>query len=385
MTRHGVAAGACLAGYEGPRAQSEEEWPAVAELGRSIFFPKGRTYQEGARIWPIHDDARANSLSMFYAGQPVSNVMRLVRDILVRGHRLRLGYVGGVCTHPEHRGKGLASIVLEASFERLRREDVDFAYISGDRGLYFHAGANYAGTARRYRLEPGTLAVEGPGVQLRVARREETPLLATLAGGEGTRVVRPLDDFALVLGAGHCAGRPCRFEVVEWQREPLGYLLVGGPWEADEGQEVVEFAGERLALLSALALLSRGGSLWLDVPHDDPLEGLLRTAGARGQVARGGGTFKLLDFGRTLRKLAPYFQERLERELRLEVVSGGGRHVAWSGADVLQVESEDQALWLLLGRRPDAESAGVCATGVFAEVLRTCLPLPLPSLYLNMI
>ena len=140
--------------YEGPRVPREQEWDAVQELIRAVFHPKVESFEEAMRTWPmaLRLDVREDTLVMFRDGRPVSAIERLERDMLVYGHRLRMGFIGGVCTDPDHRGKGLASTILAATMTRFHEDDVDFVYISGARGLYFRIGADRASIKTRFVL-----------------------------------------------------------------------------------------------------------------------------------------------------------------------------------------------------------------------------------------
>ena len=133
--------------YEGPRTPTEAEWESARELSCSIFFENTPDFVEAFKAWPMYfrPETRENAFVMFHQGQPVSGIERLCRDIVVRGQALKLGFIGGVCTHPDHRGKGLAGTILAASLQRFADDDVDFVYISGARPLYYRTGANNIG------------------------------------------------------------------------------------------------------------------------------------------------------------------------------------------------------------------------------------------------
>jgi predicted GNAT family acetyltransferase len=105
-----------------------------------------------------HPEYADSTFAMFHQGEPVSLISRLERDLVVFGHPLRMGFIGGVCTHPEHRGKGLATAILEACMNRFHANGVDFVYISGARGLYYATGANHVGGRTGFRLRSDTLA-----------------------------------------------------------------------------------------------------------------------------------------------------------------------------------------------------------------------------------
>lgn len=378
--------------YEGPRTPRPDEWDAVCELERAVFFPDAPTCWTWMRRWPmsLHPDARQQALTIFHDGRPVSSMNRLVRDMLVHGHRLRLGYIGAVCTDPAYRGQGLASTLLDATLRQLHAEDVDLVYISGTRGLYYGAGANHAAIEERSLLALGALNNAGDDIAVRLADEEDIDVLVMLAQGEGVRVIRPRADWEFVIQEGHCRGRPCAFYLVERGGVPVAYLL----WQYDRAHHatrLIELAGDRASLLAALSHACRQSAIEeiieVNVPHGDLLALLLAAQGVAPMPARSSGTIKLLDLARTMGKLLPYFRERLpgwdQRELH--IAAGKERYVVWTADGWLQVEGESQLLWLLLGRPADAPQSTVVAHGTMQALVERCLPLPLPWLHLNMI
>ena len=382
-----------IGGYEGPRAPRSDEWEAVLVLSRSIFFPTTTTYREAAVRWPmaLQRDFQKDCYTMFLNGQPVSNIGRLERDIVVHGHALRMGFIGGVCTRPDHRGKGLASAILLASLAKFRENDVDFVYISGARSMYYGVGANHIGGHTNFTIQSSApFQFRGPEAAMRPATPNDIGHLIGLSEKEGLRFVRPVADYELSLRYGHCSGKACSFRVIEVRAVPVGYVLVARPTEKEPHTiRILEYAGERCAIMTALPALAQeaGQAVVMTVPHSDPLLGLLASAGIPGQPGRTSGTVKALDFDRTMRKLRGYFAEHMPAGLvdALAFAASPGKYVAWSDKEVLELEGENNMLWTVLGCPPGQTLANVRATGMMQTLLGRCLPLPLPSMHLNMI
>lgn len=62
--------------------------------------------------------------------QPVSHAGLIRRDGIWRERPIRIGGIGGVVTHPDHRRQGLASLALDAALHTLREErSNDFALL----------------------------------------------------------------------------------------------------------------------------------------------------------------------------------------------------------------------------------------------------------------
>ncbi len=378
-----------LGGYEGPRRARADEWDACQELSRSIFFPEARTYVERAVTWPMAllPEFQENTLVIFHEGRPVSLIGRLERGISVYGVPLRFGYIGGVCTHLEHRGKGLAGAIQSASFRIFREHGVDFIYISGTRPMYYGAGANHIGGFRRFTVPAGL--VGAPAVRLRRAAAADVALLGRLNEGDAVRFLRPPSDYEHMLRYGHAAGQPCEFHIVETAGVPVASLFLTRP-EGDGRRSVYvhEVRGERMAALAGLSsLANEADAVQVQVAREDVLGHLLAAEGVPAEAGRTSGTVKALDFCATMERLRPYFAGRLgaAAAASLRFVDAGTRTLVLSDAGTLTIDGECNLLWTLLGAPAGEEVQGVSAAGVGAALLSECLPLPWPSVHLNMI
>jgi predicted acetyltransferase len=84
------------------------------------------------------------------------------RDITWNGRKLRVGGIGGVVTHPDYRGRGLASVALNAAVQTLKDERAtDFALLFCEP----HNAAFFAG--RGWKPFAGELYAEQHGNRTR--------------------------------------------------------------------------------------------------------------------------------------------------------------------------------------------------------------------------
>jgi hypothetical protein len=257
--------------------------------------------------------------------------------------------------------------------------------------MYYGVGANHIGGHTNFTIQSGApFQFRGPEAAMRSATTNDIALLISLSEKEGLRFVRPAADYELSLRYGHCSGKACSFRVIEVGTVPVGYVLVTRPTEKEPHTiRVLEYAGDRCAIMTILPALAReaGQAVVVTVPHGDPLLGLLASAGIQGQPGRTSGTVKALGFDRTMRKLRGYFAEHMPAGFvdALTFAASPGKYVAWSGKDVLEIEGENNMLWTLLGCPAGQVIANVRATGAMQTFLERCLPLPLPSMHVNMI
>ncbi|MCS7187892.1 MAG: GNAT family N-acetyltransferase [Armatimonadetes bacterium] len=379
----------------GPRTPREDEAGACAELAYRVFFSsRFPDFLSGASTWPmvLRDGALKDTFAMFDGDKPVSLIHRFERDVLIHGCKLRIGFVGFVCTHPDYRGRGLASTILAATMNKFREDDVDFVCISGDRTMYRRAGARPIGGRREFvvnRENSEKLREHACKVSIRKASLEDAELLASIYDRESIRFIRPLSDYEIVLKYRHCVGRPCEFVIAGDETKARAYLLLTEP-QTQEGRSsrtVFEYAGERNFVLSAIHHLAKETELRVKVEGNDPLGEMLTEVGIEGTPVQKPGTVAVLDFAKTMRKLIPFFASRLPANLvqTLDFAFGNERFVAWCDDGILEIDGITNMVWTLLGTPPGENLTGVRVVGKMEELHKRCLPIPLPSLEMNMV
>lgn len=152
----------------------DAERSALRELGQAVYTP------DAVANWPgrtIEWAPRQASVLVWdnSTGRAIAHAGCLVRDARCNNRDVKIGGIGGVMTHPEHRRKGYAAAAIEACLGFFRdRGDVDFALLVCDESLiplYEHLG---------WTLFPGELVVLQRGE--RVPFTFNRPLTRTVRG-----------------------------------------------------------------------------------------------------------------------------------------------------------------------------------------------------------
>lgn len=102
-------------------------------------------------------------------GKIVSMAGLFPLDVKLGDIRLRVAGVGGVCTAPEHRGKGGMTALMTYVRERIASEGYPMAWLSGERDRYLRFGWEKAGTdfvVRVLKLQPDESALKWKIAQL---------------------------------------------------------------------------------------------------------------------------------------------------------------------------------------------------------------------------
>ncbi|HDD34401.1 MAG TPA: GNAT family N-acetyltransferase, partial [Thermofilaceae archaeon] len=306
-------------------------------------------------------------------------------EALIYGCRLKVGMIGSVCTHPEYRGRGLATALLRDAFEKMRRDGVNIVMISGIRGLYDRAGCAIAGAGYEIELTRerlATLSTEGVEVLEGGGPWE----YAAIYQRECVRYVRPLRHLEkLFESRAWYVGKPTRrirLLVLE-AGEPVGYLIVHVP-EGGVAGRVVEYAGCREALVRALrAAVEAHGleALKLKVPAwDVDMISALRRHGLElpHYTTPLADTVRLLNVEDAFDKLQPYFSERVDEEVGVRAEDDVYRVAV--GCHEVVLRGPKELAWLVFGvpdRVPEAFRRFMAGVPEIPEAFKSVFPIPL--------
>lgn len=107
--------------------------------GRDFFY---RHYPDRYRD---EDDALSCFHIVVEDGQIVSNVGVFPMEVVILGEHFKCAGIGGVATHPQARGKGYMTRLLEESLRGMREEGSDFSVLWGNRQRYGSFGYELCG------------------------------------------------------------------------------------------------------------------------------------------------------------------------------------------------------------------------------------------------
>jgi len=330
--------------YEGPRGAKKEELEAVVSLVSDTFSGGPRDKISSGYLMFMPENAE-NLRIMLYEGRPVTHVGLKEFEIAMCGCELKLACVGGVCSAPEHRKQGLASRVLEDAWERLRQAAVDFVMISGDRGLYWRAGASRCSPTVHFEVLPEA-AEAASNASLCESDRfaEQAPELLRIYENEPVHWKRSVEQLRKIT-----ASRPEIEERAILALWDEAYLL---GWLKNENDEtwidIQEYAGDRGRLLAEIPNLAaaRGMRLRLRVPAWDEtlVLGLSKSGREAGRSNFPESTIKVLSLDRLMEKTKPFWVSKIGEQaaaaLRFEqtgeiaTISCKGKRLDFKGQEI---------------------------------------------------
>ena len=141
---------------EGPRAARKEELQDLIDLINYVFRVSASKEPDMHICFPLFISENNLDNLLVYAdrktGKPISHLGLWINDFSYFGESMKIGYIGSVCTHPDYRGQGLASKLLDVAFQQLEQNGVDLLLVSGSRSLYVRAGCRVVGVVNWYTI-----------------------------------------------------------------------------------------------------------------------------------------------------------------------------------------------------------------------------------------
>jgi hypothetical protein len=346
------------------------------------------------------------------------------RAASLAGCGVRACSIGAVATYQEYRGRGHASAAFQDACDHAAAEGVDVMWISGGRGLYVRVGCRQVGQDWDFIVEhDGARALSSDAYSIASATAEDIPTLRALHNGEGTRFLRPLEDWQMAFSCGVVMNTASDFWTVSLNsagpaspaaagggpddsrgtdasarlpagRGPVAYLIVHQPDklrsrrpEDPRQVRVVEFAGDRAAVVAALPkLLERydAGRATIHVQGTDPaLAARLHSTGLQGKHSGASGTTRVINFPQLMDHCRPLLVERLGADTASALAfeaderpgsASGAFHIRL-GAELLTIP-DLATLGLYLFGAPDRSRVVPEGSARLGELLGPALPLP---------
>ncbi len=372
---------------EGPRGTRKEEFNQVIELANYVFRESSDRPSNMEKWFPLlfNDDNLENMRIMCMDGRPVSHLGISENEITIYGCKTRIGSIGAVCTHPEYRKRGFASLLLKDGIEKMDKDGVDIVLVSGRRNLYGRAGCVEAGRVHKFRIFRSDLK-SFDTQKVKVFPYEERNLenIVEVYQKEAVRFFRPLEDFKRILTAGVAMDREAEILTVHRANEFLGYLAIQIPVEKEsEGRssQVVEYSGVREAIIDAIRCIFERYDLQelsFNVPfHDSELIHLLNQKNLGSSIENIPGVIKIISFPRLMDRLGPYVEERLDKN-KIDSLKFGQEGTRFSiNIDGDQFNTDARRLTqIVLGGYDKKEKEIMPKEGEIGKVLADIFPLP---------
>lgn len=309
---------------EGPRGTRKEEFDQVLKLVNYVFRESNNQPPDMEKRYPFlfNEDNLENLRIILEDNRPVAHIGISEAEITVYGCRTKIGSIGSVCTYPQYRGRGFATLLLENTIKKLDDDGADVMLVSGEGSLYKRAGCTEAGRVHKFKISGDDLKRFNPqAMEVFPYKEKNLENIVRVYQKEKVRFFRPLEDFKRILTAGLAMDREAEILTIHKAHEFLGYLAVQIP-EEKEGKErisnVAEYSGIRRAILGAAKpIFDRYDikELSFNIPfHDAEFIYALKEKGFKSRIENIPGTIKIINFPRLMARFRPYIEERLDKK-----------------------------------------------------------------------
>lgn len=363
--------------YEQAIALSNATFRTVDQKSMGEAFPQ------------IFSSALGQSFGAFVEDRLVS-FMGLVPSVVRIGpSRVHTYSLGAVCTHPDYRGRGLASELMACVIAHTRASGASLLFVSGNRPLYSRFHCVPFGTFLEITLERETTRIFSERVEpsngtrwvTREVQSGDWFTIAELANARPVRFETSVWEISTLLQAdayASCFGYRQHTLIAERAGQACGFLTVGVPTQDDvQDGMVIEWAGDFSCLMRMMeGTLDKWGLSRVTI-HMDPstLPSSFSLPSNRVKQVKNQGTVAILDAQKLYHELEPYLL--VEKSL-----GQYGIHFAACDESTWEVLIKGRS-WLLAGEKlVSFLFAKTCdADGIGKEVEQLChgvFPIPLP-------
>jgi len=390
-----------FARYDGPRLVRRDELIASEKLFRLCFG--GTEIDNETEILANYiPPKRGGTYILAHQGKPVSQIGTFHDRIKMYDGDIRTGSIGGVCTHPDYRGKQLASHLLEYCTRQLVDEGATLMLISGAHEIYTRLGNVPHSRYISFSIKSehgGQSRTTSADLVVRKATEADALICNQIYQAEPIHFIRRKSDFSKVLH--DPMSNPyihAEQWIIECSGQAVAYLFLGSEWGMDLKAgigHVGEYAGSHSALAQSLNMIMTANHLkelfWSVAWQDVELIHLLQGDGYNGTaMPLYGHTLRIINFAKFMNDLRPILRARLDanllRGLRFEQSGpllgglGADQYAITRGVDRLQLDGASMTR-LIMGDT-NIEAKSIHLPGALAEIIPTLFPLPsfLPGL-----
>jgi GNAT superfamily N-acetyltransferase len=346
---------------EGPRSARIEELREVVKLVSWVFsFDKYGISID--RIFPhVFCESNIDNLRIIVCdGKVVSHLAIWEGLLYFYGIQLKIGLIGCVCTHPDYRMRGYASMLVSDAFTKLRRDDVDLVMVSGARMLYSRVGCVESGILYDYVIPADRAELFKDrigGVEIEEYRGDDALDLVELYQREPIRFRRSYDEFKLLVDRIFTVSVEAKGYASIYLSYKMGRVIsyvVLLRWPGSSLATVIEYAGSRTGILSMLydtARMHGVDRIRLQIPYGEwDLVASLESYGLKPEASYAPASFAILNPPVFIEKIKPYIEERIGVGLDFKVSPRDGYIELYASGESMKLKDSRMLTALVFGR-----------------------------------
>lgn len=327
-------------------------------------------------------------------GKPVSVINYIINEIDINGCIIKAASIGAVCTHEDYRCRGYSNVILKDSLEKMRKEGVDFLYVSGDISLYTKNNIHITGKMVEFNIDKNYVdehkEIKTDEYEVKECSQEDIPLLYAFHEAEAVKFIRDKQRFYDL--AGRVPGvsvfnNTSKIFRIEGNGQIQGYFICGIFKKENGGYkaEVIEYAGKRKAILAGIiktmAQLNTAGISGYVTWFDNDMLRALEEYEIKMEASNYPGTMRIINFTQLMQKLKPLYAQEKKLD-NIEFCESDGKYIIRSGRLELVIENDKTMHDLFLGNGKELlETEHITGDDALFDMLKLILPIPVPYPY----
>jgi len=255
--------------FDGPRALRPEEQPAAMRLINLLFRPDNPGSME--KEFPhIFGETNMENMRVILNGNEVISHTAIVNSTLKSGDlSFKIGGISAVGTHPDYRGKGLASEVMRDCIDVMREQGCHISFLWTDlHGFYQNLGYEPSGSFCLFKPPPSILSGASQDCEVVPYSPERLPEIIQIHDREFIRTERTAQEYETYFSTPKSItlmalrdGRVTAYAVMGMGRDLQGFIHDWG----GEPRDLLHLARE-------LTALSETGEIYFLAPaHENRL------------------------------------------------------------------------------------------------------------------
>ncbi|HPA47453.1 MAG TPA: GNAT family N-acetyltransferase [bacterium] len=359
------------------RTPTREEIPPLIDLLNLVFRPDGGNM--GEEFPSLVREENLEQLRVIVEdGRIVAHVGMTLQDAILGGIPTRICNIGAVSTHPDTRGKGYATLLMEDAVQHARSGGADIMLISGGRGLYRRMNAVDCGLFPFLTLTERD--AESEFLEARQVKEADLPQIAAVRQRESTRYLLSLEELRVLYSGGFAMCRPVEWWLFSEGGIPCAFGVISK--EIRDGEtclQLIEWNGDAEALRSAWATWSRTHQVnRIDIVTTSPMN---LPASWRSRIEKRitfSGTALVLHARRFLERARPMLTERSDLFSSMKIEAGETALRFCLEDDCLRLNNGGEIAELFFGV-PDRDLVAerTRSGSALAEALQQIFPIPL--------
>ncbi|MDB4866462.1 MAG: hypothetical protein JWR03_795 [Cohnella sp.] len=302
------------------RMLTNEEMKEAVRLSDATFRDDTQPSMGEAFPYIFSDSMMHVSFGAFEEGKLLSFMGLVPMTIRIGDACLRVFSLGSVCTHPDARGKGIASEVLSEIYRYIRQAGASLLLVSGGRTLYTRTGCAPFGRTLRYGLDQLTadvlLSSEDPcTLKIREMAASDIHEIYETASRRDIRYDLGINELAMLIkveALASCLKMKHRVLVAEHEGTVRSFGVFGIPVDPQRSGLVLEYAGDAASVVCLAAhAVKKFGLSGLDFPvpwHETELNNRLSMVPSSEEDNVG--TIRIVDGQALVNQLRPWLDRK---------------------------------------------------------------------------